>query len=174
MTGTESAILVGETRTARKKRLKAERAAGVNIQLAAAERQRVGRLIQNLSARLCSIWWAEHVARNQGPYLPDTPCDCSHCRRRRKWPNVNFGSTGISYECFTLEFMRPASDKRAMTDDEARYLGLHKVRRQSSRGEIKVLVAGCERCEGLRPRGERYCMACRALVKREMREAGYL
>lgn len=169
-----------ETRTARKKRLKAERKAGVDLQLAAAERARVDRSIQNLSARLCSIWWAEHVARNRGPYLPDTPCDCSHCRRRRKWPSVNFGSRNISFECFTLAHAPPEKTDRwrRVSHAEAASVGLHIIRRRAGEHNdtpkgISVLVAGCERCEGLKVKGDRFCIRCAALVKQEMEDSGY-
>lgn len=134
----------------------------------------------------CSRWWAEQVAQGR-QYLPSAACRCEHCAGKRKWPAPVVPPQCISYECHILDIADRLGGGIG-SDDMARWgrqrisrrqmaeAGLHRVRQQQQgrRVDVELLVSGCERCEGLRPFGERYCMACAAAVRREMREAGYL
>lgn len=176
----------GETKTAWRRRNKAAAKALANARLTEAARQLAkdqrDREMARLNLIYCSDWWAEEMRLGRGPYYPNTPCSCEKCQGR-KWPVPVVPPRCISYECHILDIAdRLHGDnnvdeierwgRRRYNKRQAGEAGLHMVRQRQS--EIQLLVSGCERCEGLRPFGERYCMACAAAVRREMREAGYL
>lgn len=169
-----------ETKTARRKRQRAERAASAAQQIQLAEQRALARRIEKLQLRLCSPWWAEHVGRTGAVYLPNAECSCRRCKGLRKWPSPCVSARALSFECHVLALAPKGKDERwrRVSQAEASAAGLHVVRRrvgehQDHPGGITVMVAGCEMCEGLRPHGERHCAKCRTIAKREMEEAGY-
>lgn len=191
-----------ETKTARKKRLKADRDAAALAGLTAAalkvEQARRERVMARLNLKYCSDWWAEEMRLGRGPYYPNAACDCRACKGLRKWPSPVVPPWCICYECHVLEVgtSHPLRGQPGITHDdedgdddvarwgrrrisrrESKSLGLRIIRRSGQHVDtpkgITVMLGICERCEGLRPYGERFCMACRAIVQREMREDGY-
>ena len=166
-----------ETKTARRKRMKAERAGGKKSPSVAQIESLKARFLQ----RCCSEYWFYRRAASAS-----TPtgkrCFCIACSEARRygWPRPHVGSVGISFDCFVegtdIEPNDPAYARdRAVHNGEAMGAGMTiKRRRQRPPAECQVLVAGCEGCEdGMKPRGERYCMKCRAIMKQRMADDGY-
>jgi hypothetical protein len=176
--------VVAETRTARRKRMKAAR--GVK------EKRSGAAELQSLKARFlqrcCSEYW--FYQRAAGATTPiGTTCQCVACAEARHfaWPRPHVGSVGISFDCFCEHADLEPSDERLARDStmragEAIAAGLTvKRERQLKPNRVpdsptRVLRKPCQGgCEGgLCEIGEKYCLACKARVMREMNESGYL
>ena len=124
---------------------------------------------------LISEWWAYEVAlRGMIAYLPATACTCRKCRNAgRRWPSTHVGSVGVSYDCFLERQALPHVERARMTEGEALSEGLTIIKRIGPRAPkpAPVLVAGCEMCEGLRVKGDRYCLACWEVAKADYQES---
>ncbi len=176
-TDAQAERLPGETKTAARKRRKAARK-GNGVARAARIAEQC--LKDQYLHRCCSEAWFWDKAAHR-PYIPSAQCRCRRCLDARHfgWPNNHYiGSGEISYDCW-LERNRideATPDPKLMSERDARRAGLTiKRHRQRDPVPTPVLVPGCEGCEdGLRPRGDRFCVVCAARVKMEMRESGYL
>lgn len=137
-----------------------------------------------------SEYWAWEVARNN-PYSPDTPCKCRFCKKRehKGWPGPSvMAISRYSWECAwerTLarkpgKWTPPIAHPEEVTnrwesipEAEAIKAGLSLVhRRRPTQAEDDgiigaMMVPGCERCEGLRINGERFCLQCWAALIKE-------
>ena len=130
-----------ETKTARRKRLKAERQADA----AEAERRRLAQQMERqrnrLRQRVCSAAWLDAMVaggervtvKRHLPVPTDDwqPCGCARCRRNRHmgWPSIYMTSSGHSYECYVESLLRPLDDEpepepRRMDEATAVMMGL--------------------------------------------------
>lgn len=128
-----------------------------------------------LRKKVCSAYWIDEIVYN-GTYSPAAHCNCRRCKRRgfMGWPAPVIMSCGMSFECF-LERTAKSESKRKVTEKEAMDEGLSIIKRFEKKAKIPpVLVSGCFGCDGLRPKGDKYCLQCKHRVQREMRESGYL
>jgi hypothetical protein len=169
-----------ETKTARRKRDREQRLMGMSpamIALAeASARAARERVRAKLLLLLCSDYWVWEATLNR-PVAPQSLCQCGHCRGLRKFPEPYlFVRSQWSYDCFLERHPPVPIDERGpKTEEQAEDHGLTvKKRRTKPQKQIFVLVSGCEGCDGLRPKGDRFCLACAERVRRQMVESGYL
>jgi hypothetical protein len=161
-----------ETKTARRKRLKAERR-GVRQSNGAAELQSLkARFLQ----RCCSEYWFYQRAANTVTPI-GTLCRCEACAEARRfaWPRPHVGSVGISFDCFVEGAdIEPGDDRLSrgsITTKREALRGRLTIKRHRP-SQTRILKKPCANCEGgLCEHGERYCLKCRAIILRELRAA---
>ena len=117
-----------------------------------------------------------------------TKCECGRCPQepiRRdaiqgpRWPAPHVGIVAMyelarkddakryecCCECWWEIHAPPPREQRPISEIMALDEGLTiKVRRHREPREKRALVSGCELCGGMRPRGDRFCLKCRAVA----------
>jgi hypothetical protein len=144
---------------------------------------------EELRLQVVSEYWVDEIAHNR-PYSPDTPCKCRKCQNRKHkgWPGPAVMLINqLAWECEWERVLAKPPGKwspprdhpedvtnrwQAIPETEAIRAGLSLVRRRGLQLEDdgtagEIMVPGCERCEGLRLNGERFCLQCWAALVKE-------